>query len=265
MQNRQPVIIPDIYADSRIPHVAYRPTFVKSLAMVPIRTIDPVGAIGNYWATSRVPTSMELTLLQGLADSTSVAMENVRVYQELEERVRERTKALVAANREIRKLSMTDDLTGLYNRRGFYTQAQRALRKHNRIAVASVDLDGLKRVNDNYGHQRGSELIATVATILRKSFRSTDIIGRLGGDEFCVLVPDPQVSCDTLRGAFQSRLSEINRRSSSERLALSASIGVVESVASDLPGLEGLMARADALMYEEKRSKKSPPERVLVA
>jgi GAF domain-containing protein len=85
MLNLRPAVIPDIYAVERIPHAAYRPTFVKSLAMVPIRTLDPVGAIGNYWAKRHRPTTREVELLQALADSTAVAMENVRAYQELEE------------------------------------------------------------------------------------------------------------------------------------------------------------------------------------
>ncbi|MDX6533285.1 MAG: hypothetical protein QOF68_1029 [Gaiellales bacterium] len=84
MLNRRPAVIEDIYADDRIPHDAYRPTFVKSLAMVPIRTLDPVGAIGIYWATSHQPTTEEIEVLQALADSTAVAMENIRVYHELD-------------------------------------------------------------------------------------------------------------------------------------------------------------------------------------
>ncbi|MGQ0842769.1 MAG: GAF domain-containing protein [Sporichthyaceae bacterium] len=86
MLNAQQVIIPDIYLDSRIPHDAYRPTFVRSLAMTPIRTADPVGAIGVYWASEREATPAERGMLQALADSTAVAMENVRVIAELEER-----------------------------------------------------------------------------------------------------------------------------------------------------------------------------------
>ncbi len=85
MLNRRPAVIEDIYEDERIPHEAYRPTFVKSLAMVPIRTVAPVGAIGNYWAHRHEPSVQEVELLQALADSTAVAMENVRVYQELEQ------------------------------------------------------------------------------------------------------------------------------------------------------------------------------------
>ena len=96
MLNREPAAIADIYVDPRIPADAYRPTFVKSLAMVPIRTLDPVGAIGNYWAAHHVPSPDELRVLQALADTTAVAMENLRVYEELEARVAQRTAALQA-------------------------------------------------------------------------------------------------------------------------------------------------------------------------
>lgn len=101
MLNARSVVIPDIYADPRIPHGAYRPTFVKSLVMVPIRTSAPIGAIGNYWATHHEATPEEVELLQTLANTTSVAMENVRVYSELEQRVRQRTEQLEALNQEL--------------------------------------------------------------------------------------------------------------------------------------------------------------------
>jgi len=84
MLNSQPAVIPDIYSDPRVPHEAYRPTFVKSLAMVPIRRVDPVGAIGNYWATHHRATDEEVQLLQALADSTAVALENIHALDELE-------------------------------------------------------------------------------------------------------------------------------------------------------------------------------------
>lgn len=81
MRNRQSTAIEDIYKDDRIPHEAYRPTFVTSLAMLPIRQLRPIGAIGNYWASTHRPTEHELALLQALADSTAVAIENVYTYQ----------------------------------------------------------------------------------------------------------------------------------------------------------------------------------------
>jgi hypothetical protein len=101
MLNKQPALIEDIYADPRVPHEAYRPTFVKSMVMVPIRTMDPIGAIGNYWATPHRATPEEVGLLQALADTTAVAMENVRVFTELEDRVKARTAELEETNRRL--------------------------------------------------------------------------------------------------------------------------------------------------------------------
>ena len=102
MRHRQAAVIADIYTDPRIPQDVYRPTFVRSMAMVPIRRLDPLGAIGNYWAKPHRATPHELELLQALADSTAVAMENVRFYEQLRDSQLEtlRRLALVAEYRD---------------------------------------------------------------------------------------------------------------------------------------------------------------------
>jgi signal transduction histidine kinase len=97
MLNAKPVVIEDIYQDARIPADAYRPTFVKSLAMVPIRIENPIGAIGNYWAQNRLPSKEELSILQALAHVTSVAMKNVELYAHLQEKIQ----ALEQSNYEL--------------------------------------------------------------------------------------------------------------------------------------------------------------------
>jgi signal transduction histidine kinase len=105
MLHAAPAVIPDIYLDPRIPADAYRPTFVKSLVMVPIRCEAPIGAIGVYWSRPRTATPHEVELIQALANSTSVAMENIRVHDELEQRVALRTRQLEALNHELEAFS----------------------------------------------------------------------------------------------------------------------------------------------------------------
>ena len=142
MLNRQPAVIEDIYADSRIPHDAYRPTFVKSLVMVPIRTMEPIGAIGTYWAQRRQPTAAEVQLLQALADTTAVAMENVRVFNELEERVKARTAELEAANKQLAEANR--DLLAAQQ------QADRVFAAFAKALPGTV-LDGKYRLDEELG------------------------------------------------------------------------------------------------------------------
>jgi GAF domain-containing protein len=99
--NRASAMIEDVYSDARIPADAYRPTFVKSLLMVPIRMDDPIGAIGTYWAHPHTASSEELQLLQALADSTAVAIENVQLYEGLKAAKQEAEAKTAAAVREI--------------------------------------------------------------------------------------------------------------------------------------------------------------------
>lgn len=262
MLNREAAIIPDIYRDPRIPQGIYRATFVKSLVMVPIRKLEPIGAIGNYWAHRHPPSEQEIRLLQALADSTSIAMENVQLYAELEQRVRDRTAALESANEEISRLSVTDELTGLNNRRGFYLLAEQKLRGahhlgHNCV-LAFLDVDGLKRVNDEQGHDAGDALIKDVAQVLRSVRRESDIVARLGGDEFCVMVTES----DSGTAAVKDRLAEAFRsfnETGGRPYRLSASIGLVQAPVAEHATVDELLARADELMYAEKKA--SPDSR----
>lgn len=268
MLNRQPTVIEDIYLDARIPHDAYRPTFVRSLVMVPIRTLEPIGAIGNYWAYPHRASEQEVKLLQALADSTSVALENVRVYAELEQRVEERTQQLAAANQRlsaevrereraeeaVRQLSLTDELTGIYNRRGFLLLAERELdaarRRKDRCLLLYADLDCLKQHNDNFGHAAGDAMIADAAMLLKVMFRKTDVVARLGGDEFVVLATDYGDTEEVL-GRLQHALDEFNR-APGRRQTLSLSVGVAESSLLGEEGLDALLVQADAAMYANK-------------
>jgi serine/threonine protein kinase len=142
MLNCQPAVIEDVYADSRIPHDAYRPTFVKSLVMVPIRKLDPIGAIGTYWARKHHASAAEVRLLQALADSTAVALDNVRLFAELEDRVRARTLELEAANRQLERTN-SELITA-------QEQADRVFSTYSRSLLGTV-LDGKYRLDEELG------------------------------------------------------------------------------------------------------------------
>lgn len=105
MLNRQEAFIEDIYSDSRIPIDVYRPTFVQSLAMFPIRKHSPIGAIGIYWARKTVIRPERIKLMQALSDATSVTLEKLKLYSELEQRVQNRTAELEKANEELEAFS----------------------------------------------------------------------------------------------------------------------------------------------------------------
>lgn len=262
MLNRAVVAIEDVYEDRRVPHAAFRPTFVKSLLMVPIRSRDPIGAIGSYWADGHVATDSEIKLLQALAEATSVAWSNLAMRDDLEQRVLARTAALERVNSEIHHLSMTDELTGLLNRRGFFGAADQRLAEArlagNDCIVAFVDIDGLKQVNDTYGHMAGDAMIAHLADSLRSVVREGDLIARLGGDEFCTLVIAPPEGGTDLAARLRERLDRLNESGALE-FTLSASVGLVST--AEVPGasVDELLLQADQRMYTHKRARRPLP------
>lgn len=98
MRHRQVVLIPDIYLDDRVPHDAYRPTFVRSLAMAPVRSAAPIGALGAYWSVEHTPAPAQVRLLEVLANSASVALENLELRSTIVRRSSERDSATARAD-----------------------------------------------------------------------------------------------------------------------------------------------------------------------
>jgi diguanylate cyclase (GGDEF)-like protein len=254
MLNRQPVLSRDITADERLDPSVFEGTFVRSLIVVPIRVLEPVGAIGVYWAAVNGPSDDDLRLMVRLADSASLAFENIRVYCELQERVRIRAAELDKAKADIEELSITDELTGLLNRRGFRRAAEAVLAAGYGCQLAFINVDGLKKVNDKFGHSVGDSLIADCASVLRDCVRQSDVVGRMGGDEFCVLVQAPLAPAETLRNSLRTRLDYFNRLSPAQ-CTLSISVGIVQAMPGRNESLDDLLGQADVLMSMEKHSK----------
>jgi signal transduction histidine kinase len=107
MRHGEQVVLPDVSVDPRVPQAAFRPTFVTSLALTPVRGVEPPAAIGVYWSEHHAATQQELKLLQELADTAAVALENAQVYEELEQRVADRTEQLRHANLELEAFTHT--------------------------------------------------------------------------------------------------------------------------------------------------------------
>lgn len=168
---------------------------------------------------------------------------------------------------KLHEVSITDELTGLLNRRGFLIFAQKQIelvkRRNGKFSILFVDLDKMKRINDEFGHKEGDLALADISHILTKTFRKSDVIARIGGDEFTVLLPDPPDSPfeETVIRHVEDNLRTHNERAG-KPYALSVSMGMVYYDPEQPASLEELLSRADALMYEHKLRhyhKETPP------
>lgn len=171
---------------------------------------------------------------------------------------REREEALRRNAEQLQNLSLIDELTGLRNRRGFFELAQQTLklakREQYEMALFFMDLNGLKAINDTLGHLVGDRALRDVSSVLRETFRGSDILARIGGDEFVALAHVHSArDIETLCARLRQHLKDFN--TSRERpYEIDMSIGAtVVDARSDEP-LEKLIERADAEMYREKRA-----------
>jgi diguanylate cyclase (GGDEF)-like protein len=157
---------------------------------------------------------------------------------------------------QLRLMIIRDPMTGLYNRL-YINEIERSNVIGTRFAVFMFDIDKLKYVNDNFGHLEGDKLIISAAAILKDSFRETDIVARIGGDEFLAIVSD----CDsTMAEMFidiiNKTIADNNMNTSTPRLRISISVGF-SIIKNDDDTMEILMQKADELMYADKTRKRS--------
>jgi diguanylate cyclase (GGDEF)-like protein/PAS domain S-box-containing protein len=162
----------------------------------------------------------------------------------------------------LQELALTDELTKLSNRRGFLLLAEQELklvrggRRDDHLWLIFADVDGLKQINDEMGHDVGSQAIVNAAGILTTSFRKADVIARMGGDEFAILALDNNPDGGRM---MSERVQETVRQFNAEKhlpYPVSLSIGVVKIEAEGVTSIEELLNDADRKMYEHKRSKK---------
>ena len=157
-----------------------------------------------------------------------------------------------------------DDLTGLTNRRGFNMIAQPVISASHRSkgisAVIILDLDHFKEINDKYGHQEGDRALRLFAQVMREEFRDSDVISRLGGDEFSILLANSSEKDAKLSlGRLQTKL-DLLMESENSKYRLSFSAGVIETVRQKAPIVDEMLAYADDRLYEDKASKRLDDE-----
>lgn len=160
----------------------------------------------------------------------------------------------------LHNLSLRDELTGLLNRRGFLSLAGQHLkiaqRSEWKIMLLFADLDGLKTINDHFGHAEGDRALRGVAGILRKTFRASDLLARLGGDEFIALalnVTPPGI--EAISNRLRQKVDQYNAQS--HRYQISLSFGVAQFGAEEQLSLDAMIAKADKALYKDKPSRLS--------
>jgi diguanylate cyclase (GGDEF)-like protein len=173
---------------------------------------------------------------------------------------------LVRGSMRLHTLSVTDELTGLYNRRGFFTLAENRLmlakRAEKKISLLYADLDNLKEINDTLGHDEGDRLIKETADILKSTYRTSDIIARIGGDEFVAFpVGIEEDNITIIANRLHENINHFNEKNNN-KYKLRISIGIATHDPNSLQSVDELLAQADDLMYKHKRSKKKNQERI---
>lgn len=210
------------------------------------------------------PNFNDIYLFESLVVEISCSLKLISLIQTrqtIERKLQTALEELEKYNEQLSSISETDELTKLLNRRGFLNHARHMLGMARRMKKDGIlffaDLDGLKGINDTYGHEEGDNAIKTLAASLRHAFRESDVLARLGGDEFTIftLNTHPEM-LDTFEKRIEGYLEDYNGKSEKPYKVL-VSIGAVPFKCTDVVDIETLMSKADALLYQQKKEKKA--------
>ncbi len=224
--------------------------------------------------SDNVFTSERLETLKILSSQAAISIENARLYENMEEKVRERTLQLNEANEKLRELSLRDPLTGLYNRRYVYDfafekarQAIEAVPREKRgspdetvIGVLMVDIDHFKQVNDTYGHSAGDSVLITLSQILREMAGPEDLLSRWGGEEFLIILFG--IKRGFVKGFALSLLNRIREKPmelyDGNTIRITCSVGCAEMpldpASPDALSLENMINISDYALYRAKEN-----------
>jgi two-component system, cell cycle response regulator len=175
----------------------------------------------------------------------------------LQRRLSEQVSELQVARDHLTRIASTDVLTEVYSRRGWFeiaaTEFSRSRRYDRAVSLMIVDLDHFKRVNDTYGHDAGDRLLQTFAALLRLECRQSDVVGRIGGEEFAVLLPETSVrAAQGLAGRIVTACRSLHVATAAGEVSCTCSIGISDLRPADFT-IDDVMRRADVALYEAKR------------
>lgn len=213
-------------------------------------SVDEEGDREISFITSRGKVYVDMRVVGSNWDGELVKLATLRDISEM-----------VSLRKRLEVEAITDALTGLYNRRGFMTMGEKALKIADDNGLDALclfaDLDGFKEVNDYLGHDEGDKVLQRTAQILRDVFRDSDIVGRVGGDEFAAIaLKDCQECEEAITERLDKELESVNRSTEHCVQRILMSVGVHLRKAGDSLSLSSLMIEADKKMYSNKETKK---------
>ena len=201
------------------------------------------------------PSPMQVGVALAVLVFASFVVGATRKLSDALEKAFRLTRQMERAHHISTRAAQTDELTGLMNRRAFYEQAQllyaQCLREQQPLCALMMDMDHFKAINDTYGHQAGDQVLRQIGAVISASFRQTDIYGRLGGEEFAVLLPN--TSLETARSIAEELIQTIHDLPADPVQGVSASLGVASTCTQPLD-LNALMNSADKALYQAKAS-----------
>ena len=221
----------------------------EAVVYFPLKTASEVSGIIGLWHTEagRRFEQEDVEILEQLANLASIAYENAYLYREAQRELSDRRQT----EKLLQYQSFHDSLTGLYNRAYFEEEMQRFdKRRSGPVGLIMLDVDGLKLINDTLGHEKGDVLLASAAHILSLCFRAHDVVARIGGDEFAVLLrPTDEAALEATCARIRDKTAAFNQRQLQVHISLSIGYAFADS---PTVAMRDLFKQADNNMYREK-------------
>ncbi len=213
---------------------------IRSTIIAPLMLGESVlGVLSLNASQPRAFTEADLRVLESFAATTSAAIQNARLHA------------------KVQKMAITDPLTGLYNRRGFYELGKREIERVRRfghpLSAIMLDIDLFKMINDTYGHASGDQVLKAIAERLNHNIRGVDILGRYGGDEFSILLPETDLAtANVIAGRLRRAIAKYPISTDDGLLSITISVGIAKAT-EEMSDLDALLNLADSAMYSAKQ------------